>query len=263
MPLLLWHFNLKAQNSGNIESTATEAVKVIERVPIYPGCENQDTSANLKRCLSQKISKHFTDNFNTTLHSDSQLAPDTYRINIIFKINSEGKIVTIRVRGRDRFLEEEAIRVAKLLPKMQPGTKNGVLVAVPYSVPLLLNMFSAGKSINENVSVYQRFRGCDENLSYEEAKSCSERKIMNFIKLNFDIEMASAVLPLKKSTKFQLEFIINTKGKIEQVNAQANHKAIAIEAIKVAKRLPKFKSPGYADGTAVNTPFKLLMTLYF
>ena len=81
--------------------------------------------------------------------------------------------------------------------------------------------------------------------------------------MSFDTEMASRVLPLEKSTQFLLEFTINKKGKVETVNAKANHKAIAIEAIKVAKRLPKFKAPGTLNGKPVDTPFKLLMTVYF
>ncbi|MEH6535306.1 MAG: hypothetical protein V7719_02860 [Psychroserpens sp.] len=83
---------------------------------------------------------------------------------------------------------------------------------------------------------------------------------MDFIKLSYDIEMANRVFPLKQSAQFLLEFVINKKGKTEQVNAKANHRAIAIE---VAKRLPKFKAPGTVNGKPVNTPFSLLMTIYF
>lgn len=81
--------------------------------------------------------------------------------------------------------------------------------------------------------------------------------------MSFDTGIANVALPQDKTTQFQLDFIINKKGKIEQVNAKANHRVIAIEAIKTAKRLPKFKKPGLRDGKAVETPFSLLMTIYF
>lgn len=116
---------------------------------------------------------------------------------------------------------------------------------------------------NEDSSKYPVYRGCDKESSNKALEDCSKRKIMTFIKMSFDIDMASRVMPLEQSTQFLLEFTINTKGKIEHVNAKANHKAIAIEAIKVAKRLPKFKEPGFSNGKAVDTPFSLLMTLYF
>lgn len=120
-----------------------------------------------------------------------------------------------------------------------------------------------GSNQNDASYKYPVYRGCDKESSNKALEDCSKRKIMTFIKMSFDIEMASRVLPLEQSTQFLLEFTINKKGKIENVNAKANHKAIAIEAIKVAKRLPKFKEPGYVDGVTVDTPYSLLMTLYF
>ena len=113
------------------------------------------------------------------------------------------------------------------------------------------------------LSTYPVYRGCDKTQSNEDLKKCSIEKIKTFIKMSFDYEMADRVLPLEKSTKFQVNFIINTKGKVEKVNAQANHRAIAIEAIRIVKRLPKFKAPGKVNGKPVDTPFSLLMTVYF
>lgn len=124
-------------------------------------------------------------------------------------------------------------------------------------------LFSQDIKITNDDSTYPVYRGCTKKRTNEELKACSNRKIMNFIKLSYDTEMANRVFPLKQSAQFLLEFVINKKGKIEQVNAKANHKAIAIEAIKVAKRLPRFKSPGTVNGEPVNTPFSLLMTIYF
>lgn len=123
--------------------------------------------------------------------------------------------------------------------------------------------FSQNKAVDSSRIKFPVYRGCDKASTNDELKKCSQRKIMNFIKMSFDTEMASRVLPLERSTQFLLEFNINKKGKIEHVNAKANHKAIAIEAIKVAKRLPKFKAPGTTDGQPMDTPFKLLMTIYF
>jgi hypothetical protein len=119
------------------------------------------------------------------------------------------------------------------------------------------------ESTTESITHYPVYRGCDKEFTNIALEECSKQKIMSFIQMSFDIEMASRVLPQEKSTQFLIEFTINKKGKIENINAKANHKAIAIEAINVAKRLPKFKAPGTYDGIAVDTSFSLLMTLYF
>ncbi|WP_456440578.1 hypothetical protein [Psychroserpens sp.] len=137
-----------------------------------------------------------------------------------------------------------------------------------YLLLVILLICSTSVFAQENLqdiesSKYPVYRGCDKEPNDSELEKCSKRKIMNFIKMSFDIEMASRALPLKKSTQFLLEFTINKKGEIENINAKANHKAIAIEAINVGKRLPKFKEPGMREGVAIDTPFSLLMTLYF
>ncbi len=264
--LLLFGYILIAQNR-NVSSDSLgldiseDHTNSFESVPIYKGCDNKSSNTDLKQCMSEKISELFARNFNTTLHKDSNLTAGSYQVQLIFKIDINGNVKTIRARGGDSYLEEEAIRVAKLIPIMQPGKIKGKAVVVPYSVPLKIQMVKP--TSKADVLVYPRFRGCNENLEYQEAEKCSKEKISNFIKLNFDVEMASMLFPNDRSTQFQVDFIINEKGKIEKVNAKANHKAVAIEAIKVAKRLPKFKSPGLLNGKPVKTPFSLLMTVYF
>lgn len=125
--------------------------------------------------------------------------------------------------------------------------------------------FSQDQILNEelNKDKYPLYRGCDKTSNNEELKKCSQQKIMDFIKVKFDYEMADRLFPTDQYTQFQLDFVINKKGKIEQVNAKANHKAVAIHVIKLAKQLPKFKSPGLHNGEPINTPFSLLMTVYF
>jgi hypothetical protein len=246
-------------DSLSVQSNS-EMFAIIENVPVYKGCEKELDNTNKKRCMSAKIAQLFQDNFNTELHEESDINPGMKRISVQFQIDTDGTIINIRARAEDEYLEAEAMRVANLIPKMTPGMQKGKPVIVPYSLPLNVNV-TANK--NEGLTKYPVYRGCDKESSNKALEDCSKRKIMNFIKMSFDIEMASRALPLDQSTQFLLEFTINKKGKIENVNAKANHKAIAIEAIKVAKRLPKFKEPGIWEGVAVDTPFSLLMTLYF
>lgn len=107
------------------------------------------------------------------------------------------------------------------------------------------------------------YRGCNKELNYENQKECTTKKIMRFIQMSIDLELANALFPLDQSTKIQVDFIINKKGKAEQINVKAFKREMAIEAIKVIKRLPKLKQPGYKNGKAVNTPMSFTMSIYF
>ena len=246
---------------GLSKSKDTTDFKIIENVPVYKGCEKEKGNARKKNCMSQKIAELFKKHFNTTLPNDSKVPSGKTRIFLQFHIDKDGSVVDSIARGPDEYLENEALRVLKLVPKLTPGFFRGEPVKVPYSLPLIVMV--ENENIIEANFTYPIFRGCDKDMTNVELKKCSKGKIMDFIKMSFDLGIADVALPLEKSTQFQLDFIINTKGKVEQVNAKANHRAIAIEAIKAAKRLPKFKKPGTKDGKAVHTPFSLLMTIYF
>ena len=62
------------------------------------------------------------------------------RIAVIFKIDKRGNVTGVRSRGPHPSLEEEAIRVISLLPKMKPGLQNGKPVVVPYSLPIIFEV---------------------------------------------------------------------------------------------------------------------------
>jgi protein TonB len=107
---------------------------IIEDVPVYPGCKgNKD---QLRECLQEEITKHVNKKFNSELASDLGLSPGVKRIFVMFKIDKSGNITDVMARAPHKRLEEEAIRVVNLLPKMTPGKQRGRPVGVKYSLPI-------------------------------------------------------------------------------------------------------------------------------
>lgn len=107
---------------------------IIEDVPVYPGCKgNKD---KLRACLQEKITKHVNRKFNSELASDLGLSPGVKRIFVMFKIDKSGNITDVMARAPHKRLQEEAIRVVNLLPKMTPGKQRGRPVGVKYSLPI-------------------------------------------------------------------------------------------------------------------------------
>ncbi|WP_452223577.1 cell envelope integrity protein TolA [Lacinutrix chionoecetis] len=121
-----------AKNKGDGNKPVPFAL--IENAPIYPGCEGGNNDAK-KRCMNEKIKQFLGDNFNRILISDLGLT-GIQKINIFFKIDETGKVVGIRAKAPDSKLEQEARRVANLLPKMKPGMQQGRPVAVSFYLPL-------------------------------------------------------------------------------------------------------------------------------
>ena len=111
---------------------------MLEEAPLFPGCTG--TNEERKACFSKQINKYINRKFNAGLAQELGLAPGVQKIFTLFKIDKNGNIVDIQARAPHKRLQEEAIRVIKLLPKMEPGKQQGVPVKVRYSMPIVFKI---------------------------------------------------------------------------------------------------------------------------
>lgn len=258
LAVLIFDLNGYCQVTKVAEEVAFE---VIENIPVYKGCDESMSNEDKRQCMSDKISDLVAKNFNTDIATKLKLPSGEVRISVIFKINTEGNIENIQARAKYHVLEDEAIRVVKMIPQMTPGYLRDKPVVVPYSLPIIFKVDAKNDSIqNKNFPAY---RGCDETLGYEDMQDCTTKKIMDFVKVNSVIDEADKLFPTDRSTKFQASFIIDKKGYIKDINVKAHKREMAVLAIRALKQLPKMKAPGTINGKAVDVPFGFLMTLYF
>ncbi len=111
---------------------------VIEKIPVYPGCENL-SQAEAKKCFSKNVNQLVGSKFNTNLGKESGLT-GRLKMYVKFKIDNKGNVVNIAARAPHPQLEAEAIRVINELPKMTPGVQDGVNVGVMYSLPIVFEI---------------------------------------------------------------------------------------------------------------------------
>lgn len=104
---------------------------VVDEVPVFPGCED---ATDKRACFQQKMQEHISKNFHYP--EGAQKLGYQGRVNVLFTINSSGKIENIKKRGPHKLLEEEVHRIISSLPQMQPGKQKGEVVDVPYSIPV-------------------------------------------------------------------------------------------------------------------------------
>lgn len=112
---------------------------IVEHIPIYPGCEAVKGKDAQKQCMSEKIDAHVKREFRTSISEQLGLTGFN-RIYVVFKIDNKGYVADIRARGPNKALEEEAVRVVKLLPQMKPGRQRDKAVAVEYSLPIMFEI---------------------------------------------------------------------------------------------------------------------------
>ena len=124
---------LNSINERTVVETETVSFMTIDKVPVFPGCEEGD-----KACFSKMVQKHFVKNFDSKMPKTLGLSPGKKRVFIGFKIDKEGDVVDIKARAPHPEIEKEVIRVMETLPKMLPGENEGKKVEVKYSIPFTL-----------------------------------------------------------------------------------------------------------------------------
>ncbi|MEH6534979.1 MAG: M56 family metallopeptidase [Psychroserpens sp.] len=108
---------------------------IIEQVPTFSFCDTFTSEEERKKCMMDNVAKHVNKNFNMDLAAKLGLT-GRQRINVIFKIDQEGRVIDVKARAPHPKLEEETIRVINTLPQFIPGKQKGQPVVVPYSLPI-------------------------------------------------------------------------------------------------------------------------------
>ncbi|WP_431162690.1 energy transducer TonB [Flagellimonas beolgyonensis] len=118
-----------------VEEDISVPFAVIEDVPVFPGCEG---AKDKKACFQEKMQDHIRKNFRYP--EIAQEMGVQGRVSVVFVIQRDGSIGDIRMRGPDKNLEAEAMRIISKLPKMTPGKQRGRPVKVPFSIPITFKL---------------------------------------------------------------------------------------------------------------------------
>jgi protein TonB len=107
---------------------------ILEDAPVFPGCKG--SKEEMKNCFTVQITKFVSTKFDSNLATELNLSSGMQKIFVLFKIDSKGNVIDIQAKAPHKRLQEEAIRVVRLLPQMQPGKQRGKPVNVKYALPI-------------------------------------------------------------------------------------------------------------------------------
>ena len=241
----------------------------VESAPFYiDWCASNLAEDGIRECTDSGIKLFAKRNFDTQLANELKLS-GFQRITSAFVINKNGDVVDIRVRAPHPQLEDEAVRVINLLPKMEPGRQNGEAVSVSYLLPIIFKVQSDsfnpilnvvdvdGDNVEvsfssvENTPIYP---GCEKGNN-EKRRRCMSEKIAKFVRKKFNTKLAEGI-GLSGRQRISVIFKIDKLGDVVGVRARAPHPQLEDEAIRVINLLPKMK-PGMQLGKAVVVPYSL------
>ena len=106
---------------------------VIEDKPMFEVCKNVPKDKQMQ-CFKENLDKHVK---NTFKYPPAALEMGIQgRVNVSFRINTDGTVSILGVRGTDKLLEEEAKRIIKSIPKLIPGKQRGKPTPVTFAYPI-------------------------------------------------------------------------------------------------------------------------------
>ena len=110
------------------EEVIDEVFVIVEDMPRFQGCADD-------QCTQLEIMKYIAKN--TKYPPIAKENNITGRVFVSFVVDKTGKVTQVKVlRGVDKYLDAEAVRVVQSMPKFKPGKQRGKTVSVQYSVPI-------------------------------------------------------------------------------------------------------------------------------
>ena len=107
----------------------------VESRPIFPGCENLSTEEERSNCFELETQRFVLRNFEFP-EMAIQMGIQG-KVWVEFVVDKSGSVNGVAiVRGVDKLLDDEALRVVKKLPRMKPAKVGGRSVSMRYSLPI-------------------------------------------------------------------------------------------------------------------------------
>jgi len=108
---------------------------VVEQQPIFPGCSENAPKDQNYICFQRGIGTHIKNNFEYPAIAKEMGISE--KIFVEFVIDSTGKVKSARVvRGEDKYLKQEALRLVNTIPSMIPAKQRGKAVSVTFTLPI-------------------------------------------------------------------------------------------------------------------------------
>ena len=164
-----------------------------------------------------------------------------------------GKIDNVKVlRSVRKDLDDEAVRVVKMMPDFIPAKQDGELTDMPYTIPVSFKLFDEMEplTVSEGSDVPEDFQ--------PPMFPGGERALMEFLKEN--VKYPPMAAKRKTQGRVVMTFVVDKTGKVTEIKvAKSVDIYLDTEAIRVCKLLPDF-IPARQNGEPVSVWFTLPIT---
>ena len=177
------------------------------------------------------------------------------KVIVQFTVKKTGKIENIKVlRSVRKDLDDEAVRVIKMMPDFIPAKQNGKTVDMLYTVPVNFKLFDEMEALLPSEDT-----AADVPDDFQPPMfPGGEQALMLFLRVN--VKYPPSAVKRNVQGKVVMQFVVDKTGKVTEIKvAKSVDKALDAEAIRVCKLLPDFY-PALENGEPVSVWFTLPIT---
>lgn len=139
------------------KSTEGKVFKVVEKMPMFPGCEETEGRQAQKKCADAEMMKFIYGNLKYPEVARKEGIQG--RSIVSFVVSKTGEIKDIKVlKGICEEIKQESIRVVELMPKWIPGTQRGESVDVQFTLPIRFKLEGSNNSVSRKSKKRKRKR---------------------------------------------------------------------------------------------------------
>lgn len=175
------------------------------------------------------------------------------KVVVQFTVKKTGKIDNVKVlRSVRKDLDDEAVRVVKMMPDFIPAKQDGEVTDMPYTIPVSFKLFDEMEPLTVS-------EGSDVPDGFEPPMfPGGERALMEFLKEN--VKYPPMAAKRKTQGRVVMTFVVDKTGNVTEIKvAKSVDIYLDTEAIRVCKLLPDF-IPARQNGEPVSVWFTLPIT---
>ena len=211
------------------------------------------------------LSKYFRRKIDANLLDDykiNEMDGNQNHIYLGFKLNNEGKAVSIRVTSpyselnksiADAFLNFDIDKLN--IPEKNPLNQYMLQILSRDGDKMIFNC-----STNIIYDRYPVYEGCESSTNYSQMESCFKKFLENYVSNNISpeqIEKAKVMGLLRLNPRF----IVDEKGRMEKVIVKNPQDSLSIELKRIITQLPIAKTPALRNGKPTKLPFNETINL--
>ena len=108
---------------------------IVENPPLFKWCDSDGSIQEQQACFQKGVMYHIRDNF--AYPAICKEMGISERIIVNFHVSKKGKVTNVQVvRGNDKHLKAEALRLVKSIPDLIPAKQRGQAVSISFTVPI-------------------------------------------------------------------------------------------------------------------------------